>query len=130
MKSCIIGRQILVCRFVHIAQFSDCTKWYSPPECQRSRQPSKYKFSIMLGTRSMNRRKRIYPFQNKTGTTLATQGILTYWLARPQPYHLYADECALLVLPPLVSLSKYIDRLTGCIIRCSPPDRRKTPVLR
>ena len=40
---------------------------------------------------------------------LAAQGILTYCATRPLPYHLYADEGALLVLPTLVtsaSLSK------------------------
>jgi len=40
---------------------------------------------------------------------LAAQGILTYCATRPLPYHLYADEGALLVLPTFVtsaSLSK------------------------
>jgi len=37
---------------------------------------------------------------------LALQGILTYCATRPLPYHLYADEGALLVLPaPLTSVS-------------------------
>ena len=47
---------------------------------------------------------------------LATQGILTYCTTRTLPYHLYADECELLVLTaPLtsVSLSKKIF-LTDC----------------
>ena len=40
---------------------------------------------------------------------LAAQGILTYCTTRTLPYHPYADECELLVLPALltsVSLSK------------------------
>ncbi len=42
---------------------------------------------------------------------LAAQGILTYCATRSLPYHLYADECALLVLAaPLTSgsLSKLV----------------------
>jgi len=36
---------------------------------------------------------------------LAAQGILTYCVTRPLPYHLYADESALLVLPTFVTSS-------------------------
>jgi len=47
---------------------------------------------------------------------LAAQGILTYIAIRTLPYHLYADECGLLVLTaPLTSASlsknKFFDRL-------------------
>ena len=34
---------------------------------------------------------------------LAAQGILTYCTTDPLPYHLYADECQLFVLPAFVT---------------------------
>ena len=47
---------------------------------------------------------------------LAAQGFLTYCTTRTLPYHLYADECELLVLTALLtsgslSKNKFFDRL-------------------
>ena len=56
---------------------------------------------------------------------LAAQGILTYCATRPLPYHLYADEGALLVLPTLVTsviLSK-TSFLTECKDLCASAQR-------
>jgi len=56
---------------------------------------------------------------------LAAQGILTYCVTRPLPYHLYADEGALLVLPTFVtsaSLSK-----TGFLTDCKTRHAKCVP---
>ena len=58
----------------------------------------------------------VYLQKNKKRKKACYARVLTYCATRPLPYHLYADECELLVLTALVtsdslSKNKFFDRL-------------------
>ena len=95
-------------------------------ECQKSRQSSKHRvltgWLLPVSVRYVIT-KTLHTDISIFGKMLAAQGVLTYCATRPLPYHLYADECELLVLTALLTsarLSK-ISFLTACKRGCKAP---------